>query len=202
MNTASKATFLTHCFHSLLRNLEKNTILSQWTHQIIGNSASFVRSAPLFFSIIVLIIILIFRIHNFSFWVQEQFSKRFLLVIYKFQLEFIYNLYFCVIRDKHYSPSDNFRNYKGSMWRKEKKKREANSTWCSQAVTHPSTNHAQCCLTAVIRREPVCSTWYGRWRITIRTRSDTSWHIAVTKLRFSVHIHTCRLHLYCINFRA
>ena len=32
----------------------------------------------------------------------------------------------------------------------------------SQAVTHPSTNLAQCCLTSVIRRELVCSTWYGR----------------------------------------
>ena len=35
---------------------------------------------------------------------------------------------------------------------------------CSQAVTHPSTNHAQRCLTSVIGRELVCSTWYGRWR--------------------------------------
>ena len=32
----------------------------------------------------------------------------------------------------------------------------------SQAVTHPSTNTAQCCLTSVIGRELVCSTWYGR----------------------------------------
>ena len=32
----------------------------------------------------------------------------------------------------------------------------------SQAVTHPSTNMAQCCLTSVIRRELVFSTWYGR----------------------------------------
>ena len=32
----------------------------------------------------------------------------------------------------------------------------------SQAVTHPSTNIAQCCLTSVIGRELVCSTWYGR----------------------------------------
>ena len=31
-----------------------------------------------------------------------------------------------------------------------------------QAVTHPSTNTAQCCLTSVIRRELVFSTWYGR----------------------------------------
>ena len=31
----------------------------------------------------------------------------------------------------------------------------------SQAVTHPSTNMAQCCLTSVIRRELVFSTWYG-----------------------------------------
>ena len=32
-------------------------------------------------------------------------------------------------------------------------KRNANSTWCSQAVTHPSTNHDQRCLTAVIGRD-------------------------------------------------
>ena len=36
------------------------------------------------------------------------------------------------------------------------------STMYSQAVTHPSTNMAQCCLTSVIRRELVFSTWYGR----------------------------------------
>ena len=36
------------------------------------------------------------------------------------------------------------------------------STAYSQAVTHPSTNAAQCCLTSVIRRELVFSTWYGR----------------------------------------
>ena len=38
----------------------------------------------------------------------------------------------------------------------------AYSTKYSQAVTHPSTNLAQCCLTSVIRRELVCSTRYGR----------------------------------------
>ena len=36
------------------------------------------------------------------------------------------------------------------------------STWCSQAVTHLSTNHARRCLTSVIGRELVFSTWYGR----------------------------------------
>ena len=40
----------------------------------------------------------------------------------------------------------------------------------SQAVTHPSTNTTQCCLTSVIGRELVLSTWYGRrhwdlWKI-------------------------------------
>ena len=34
----------------------------------------------------------------------------------------------------------------------------------SQAVTHPSTNRARRCLTSVIGREPVFSTWYGRNR--------------------------------------
>ena len=41
---------------------------------------------------------------------------------------------------------------------------KANSTWCSQAVSHPSTIQAQRCLTSVIWREPVHSTWYGRWQ--------------------------------------
>ncbi|ESO86397.1 hypothetical protein LOTGIDRAFT_129268, partial [Lottia gigantea] len=35
------------------------------------------------------------------------------------------------------------------------------STRCSQAVTHPSTNRARRCLTSVIGRELVLSTWYG-----------------------------------------
>ena len=39
-----------------------------------------------------------------------------------------------------------------------------NSIWCSQAVTHPSTNQTQRCLTSLIGREAVFSTWYGRSR--------------------------------------
>ena len=41
-------------------------------------------------------------------------------------------------------------------------KKDVYSTWCSQAVTHLSTDHARRCLTSVIGREPVFSTWYGR----------------------------------------
>ena len=41
------------------------------------------------------------------------------------------------------------------------KGKEVYSTWCSQAVTHLSTNHARRCLTSVIGREPVFSTRYG-----------------------------------------
>ena len=41
------------------------------------------------------------------------------------------------------------------------------STAYSQAVTHPSTNAAQCCLTSVIGRELVFSTWYGRIQLHI-----------------------------------
>ncbi|ESO87938.1 hypothetical protein LOTGIDRAFT_145944, partial [Lottia gigantea] len=40
------------------------------------------------------------------------------------------------------------------------------STRCSQAVTHQSTNRARRCLTSVIGRELVFSTWYGRRRYT------------------------------------
>ena len=46
--------------------------------------------------------------------------------------------------------------------RKKKKKRNAYNTRYSQAVTHPSTDRARRCLTSVIGREPVFSTWYGR----------------------------------------
>ena len=49
-------------------------------------------------------------------------------------------------------------------WSGKQFKIKANSTWCSQAVTHPSNNHAQRCLTAVIKREPVFTEWYGRWQ--------------------------------------
>ena len=43
------------------------------------------------------------------------------------------------------------------------------NTWCSQAVSHPSTNQALRCLTSVIGREPVHSTWYGRSRLSYNT---------------------------------
>ena len=44
------------------------------------------------------------------------------------------------------------------------KMQKAYNTRYSQAVSHPSTNRARCCLTSVIRREPVYSAWYGRRR--------------------------------------
>ena len=66
----------------------------------------------------------------------------------------------CVIFEKN--EFKNFMLYANS--RKRIEKRKAYNTKCSQAVTHPSTNSAQRCLTSVIGRELVHSTWYGRRR--------------------------------------
>ena len=64
---------------------------------------------------------------------------------------------FCMIRKINLSSPK-------SHQRMRKKKFCANSTPCSQAVTHPSTDEARRCLTSVIGREPVRSAWYGRWQ--------------------------------------
>ena len=45
-----------------------------------------------------------------------------------------------------------------------KKVPKAYNTRYSQAVTHPNTNRARRCLASQIRRDGVCSTWYGRRR--------------------------------------
>ena len=55
-----------------------------------------------------------------------------------------------------------------------KKDQKAYGTRCSQAVPHPSTILARRCLTSVIRRERVCSSWYGRRRST--TKCNQSHH--------------------------
>ena len=54
------------------------------------------------------------------------------------------------------------------------RKWKAYGTRCSQAVPHPSTILARRCLTSVIRRERVCSSWYGRRRST--TKCNQSHH--------------------------
>ena len=59
------------------------------------------------------------------------------------------------------------------------KKSKVYSTRYSQAVTHPSTNRARRCLTSVIGREPVYSTWYGRrhWKMAHKPIYVCAFHI-------------------------
>jgi hypothetical protein len=66
----------------------------------------------------------------------------------------------------HQSKMMNERSNKSKKKKRKrrKKKPKANSTRCSRAVTHHSTNQARLRLTSVIGREPVHSQWYDRWR--------------------------------------
>ena len=56
----------------------------------------------------------------------------------------------------------------------------------SQAVTHPSTNRSQPCLTSVIRRELVFSRWYGR-RHSIQLDNQDRFNQSVESIRSENH---------------
>ena len=64
---------------------------------------------------------------------------------------------------------------------------KAYGTRCSQAVPHPSTILARRCLTSVIRRERVCSSWYGRRRQLVKSACS---HSTLAQIGY-VHGHTC-----------
>ncbi len=68
---------------------------------------------------------------------------------------------------------------------RQKVKKNANDTRCSQAVTHLSTNRAQWCLTSVIGRELVYSSWYGRCRKNM-LKKVTKW-INKKKLQYDAY---------------
>ena len=67
------------------------------------------------------------------------------------------------------------------------RKWKAYGTRCSQAVPHPSTILARRCLTSVIRRERVCSSWYGRRRQLEKSACSDS---ALEQIGY-VYGHTC-----------
>ena len=65
--------------------------------------------------------------------------------------------------------------------------KKAYGTGCSQAVPHPSTIPARRCLTSVIRRERVCSSWYGRRRQLVKSACS---HSTLAQIGY-VYGHTC-----------
>ena len=73
-------------------------------------------------------------------------------------------------------------------------KKDVYSTWCSQAVTHLSTDHARRCLTSVIGREPVFSTWYGRRHSNVEVK-----HYIAYSLLFS---HKSRVRVWGIRAKV
>ena len=92
--------------------------------------------------------------------------------------------------------------------KKKEKKEKVYSTRYSQAVTHPSTNLARRCLTSVIGREPVFSTWYGRRHLTHsftptytqipqrRTSHDTKVPYQMLRTLQRTNLLTTWIHLY------
>lgn len=71
----------------------------------------------------------------------------------------------------------------------------------SQPVTHASTDRAQRCLTAVIRREPVLSTWYGRRQLLIHSNYTSTQHTLTptTQLLTTTRQHTQSLVIHSIT---
>ena len=74
----------------------------------------------------------------------------------------------------------------------------AYSTKYSQAVTHPSTNLARCCLTSVIWRELVCSTWYGRRHLL--DRKKTYWNRKYFKIMYLDYVKRTLMSTYQYPF--
>ena len=76
------------------------------------------------------------------------------------------------------------------------KKNWAYSTEYSQAVTHPSTNSAQCCLTSVIGRELVFSTWYGRRHFGLkRYHTLSDWSTLSPHVNKNLFLYHCLIHV-------
>ena len=91
---------------------------------------------------------------------------------------------------------------------------KAYSTWYSQALSHPGTNHARPCLASEIRWDRVCSGWYGRrlksYYITLALLSLTLWTgIGLTSQRSAClwlptawskgRCHCARLHFFILK---
>ena len=71
-----------------------------------------------------------------------------------------------------------------TLWQEKEEMQNVYSNLYSQAVTHPSTNRSQPCLTSVIGRELVYSRWYGRRHWSSRQKS-IAWSKSAKQLKES-----------------
>ena len=155
INSESRVYVCCKCFHEIFQEQRRFNSQRRW-RKVVENMITLKKLRKIN-SIVTSLVTLIWR-------KNVDFSVKIILTFYS-----TFSHYFCnVLRCLHTISKPKLIRKKIEMNNftilRKVCKRNANSTPCSQAVTHPSTDGARRCLTSVIGRELVYSAWYGRWQ--------------------------------------